>query len=56
MPPQPPGENLSPGEILHLEEEEANLLNSYLKNNFVRTVASVSFYIFIPSLTFSNVM
>ena len=42
MPPEPPGEGLSPGEILHLNDEEANLLNTYLRSRYVRTIASVS--------------
>ena len=42
MPPEPPVKKFSPGDILHLENEEANLLNTYLKSTFVRTVVSVS--------------
>ena len=41
MPPTP-GQGLSPADILHLDEEEANLMNTYLESTYVRDVASVS--------------
>ena len=44
MPSQPPVPGASPGDILHLNPEEANLLNTYLKSTYVRTVASVSLH------------
>ena len=40
--PQPQQKGLSPGDILHVNEQEGQLLNAYLKDTFVRKVASVS--------------
>ena len=45
---------LSPGDIMHVNEQEGQLLNAYLKDTFVRKVASVSQLMYNLVIIFLN--